>query len=91
MDCHLILRNSHAAADSDPGLVGNLLVERMVGAHIHQVVMTSPTDSPPNLYMLHGVTGHRLHFRRRRARSVARANALVYCRSQRRSMGALAV
>lgn len=37
LECHMILRNSAALADSDPGLVGNLLVDRMVGAHIHQV------------------------------------------------------
>ncbi|KAK9798127.1 hypothetical protein WJX73_003347 [Symbiochloris irregularis] len=37
LDCHLILRNSRALADEDPGLVGNLLVERLVGAHVHQV------------------------------------------------------
>ncbi|CAK0786246.1 hypothetical protein CVIRNUC_009459 [Coccomyxa viridis] len=37
LDCHLILRNSGQAADSDPGLVGNLLIDRMTGAHIHQV------------------------------------------------------
>jgi len=37
MDCHVILRNSRAEADSDPRLIGNLLVERLVGAHIHQV------------------------------------------------------
>ena len=33
----LILRNSRTAADADPGLVGNLLVERLVGASIRQV------------------------------------------------------
>mmetsp|Transcript_38187 Transcript_38187/g.97635 ORF Transcript_38187/g.97635 Transcript_38187/m.97635 type:complete len:429 (-) Transcript_38187:175-1461(-) len=37
LDCHLILRNSRAAVDEDPRLVGNLLVERLVGCHIHQV------------------------------------------------------
>lgn len=37
LDCHLILRNSRALADSDPGLVGNLMVERLAGATIHQV------------------------------------------------------
>ena len=36
LECHLVLRNSAALADSDPGLVGNLLVDRLVGAHIHQ-------------------------------------------------------
>lgn len=36
LDCHLILRNSRTEADNDPGLVGNLLVERLVGCHIHQ-------------------------------------------------------
>ncbi|KAL4457486.1 hypothetical protein ABPG75_012351 [Micractinium tetrahymenae] len=36
-DAHLVLRNSRHLADSDPGLVGNLLVERLVGAHIWQV------------------------------------------------------
>eukprot|EP00775_Hariotina_reticulata_P005603 gene5603-5841_t len=37
LPCHLILRNSRALADRDPGLVGNLLVERMVGATVHQI------------------------------------------------------
>jgi len=37
LDCHLILRNSRQGADSDPGMVGNLLIDRMTGAHIHQV------------------------------------------------------
>lgn len=35
---HLILRTtSHGASDEDPGLVGNLLVERLQGAHVHLV------------------------------------------------------
>ena len=37
LDCHLILRNSRQLADADPGLVGNLLVERLAGAVVHQV------------------------------------------------------
>ena len=37
LDCHLVLRNSRALVDEDPGLVGNLLVERLVGAHVYQV------------------------------------------------------
>ena len=37
LNCHLILRNIRALADSDPGLVGNLMVERLAGATIHQV------------------------------------------------------
>lgn len=37
MDSHLILRNTARGAESDPGLTGNLLVGRLVGAHIHQV------------------------------------------------------
>ncbi|KAI7843891.1 hypothetical protein COHA_002435 [Chlorella ohadii] len=37
LECHLILRNSRHLADSDPGLVGNLMVERLIGAHIWQV------------------------------------------------------
>lgn len=37
MDAHLILRTSRLAVDDDPGLDGNLLVERMVGAKIHLV------------------------------------------------------
>jgi 1-aminocyclopropane-1-carboxylate deaminase/D-cysteine desulfhydrase-like pyridoxal-dependent ACC family enzyme len=37
LDCHLILRNSRALADADPGLTGNLLVARLAGAEIHQV------------------------------------------------------
>ncbi|GAB4820856.1 hypothetical protein N2152v2_007902 [Parachlorella kessleri] len=37
LECHLVLRNSAALVDADPGLVGNLLVDRLVGAHIHQI------------------------------------------------------
>eukprot|EP01025_Chloroclados_australasicus_P013161 TRINITY_DN16252_c1_g1_i3.p1 TRINITY_DN16252_c1_g1~~TRINITY_DN16252_c1_g1_i3.p1 ORF type:complete len:315 (-),score=41.63 TRINITY_DN16252_c1_g1_i3:406-1350(-) len=37
LQCHLILRNSAALADKDPGLTGNLLLDRMMGATIHQV------------------------------------------------------
>jgi len=37
LDTYLILRNSRAEVDKDPGLVGNLLVERLVGANIVQV------------------------------------------------------
>ena len=41
MQPHLILRNSERAAEQDPGLVGNLLVERLQGAHVHQVCVTT--------------------------------------------------
>ncbi|KAH7679873.1 1-aminocyclopropane-1-carboxylate deaminase/D-cysteine desulfhydrase protein [Dioscorea alata] len=34
LDCYLILRTSEVLADKDPCLTGNLLVERLVGAHI---------------------------------------------------------
>jgi len=34
LDCFLILRTSKVLVDQDPGLTGNLLVERLVGAHI---------------------------------------------------------
>ncbi|CAH9066070.1 unnamed protein product [Cuscuta epithymum] len=37
LDTYLILRTSKVLADEDPGLTGNLLVERLVGAHIHLV------------------------------------------------------
>ncbi|EPS62545.1 hypothetical protein M569_12243, partial [Genlisea aurea] len=37
LDCHLILRTSKALVDKDPGLTGNLLVERLVGAHVNLV------------------------------------------------------
>lgn len=37
LDCFLILRTSKALADKDPGLTGNLLVERLVGAHVELV------------------------------------------------------
>ncbi|XP_042405860.1 putative D-cysteine desulfhydrase 1, mitochondrial isoform X2 [Zingiber officinale] len=37
LDCYLILRTSKALVEKDPGLVGNLLVERLVGAHIDLV------------------------------------------------------
>ena len=41
LDSYLILRNSEHLAEGDPGLVGNLLVERMVGANIRQVRVCS--------------------------------------------------
>ncbi|CAI9113290.1 OLC1v1013863C1 [Oldenlandia corymbosa var. corymbosa] len=37
LDCYLILRTSKVFVDKDPGLTGNLLVERLVGAHIDLV------------------------------------------------------
>ncbi|EOY21568.1 D-cysteine desulfhydrase isoform 2 [Theobroma cacao] len=37
LDCYLILRTSKALVDQDPGLTGNLLVERFVGAHIQLI------------------------------------------------------
>ena len=38
LSCHLILRASESvAAAADPGLVGNLLVDRLTGAHVHLV------------------------------------------------------
>ncbi|KAL3628945.1 hypothetical protein CASFOL_027991 [Castilleja foliolosa] len=38
LDCYLILRTSEDLVDEDPGMTGNLLVERMVGAHIDLVL-----------------------------------------------------
>lgn len=35
LEAHLILRTSAALVDGDPGLVGNLLPERLVGSFIH--------------------------------------------------------
>ncbi|XP_073100646.1 D-cysteine desulfhydrase 1, mitochondrial [Elaeis guineensis] len=37
LDCYLILRTSKVLVDRDPGLVGNLLVERLVGAHVELI------------------------------------------------------
>lgn len=37
LDCYLILRTSRTVVEQDPGLEGNLLVERMVGAHVSLV------------------------------------------------------
>lgn len=37
LDCYLILRTSKVLVDQDPGLTGNLLVERLVGARIELV------------------------------------------------------
>jgi len=37
LETHLVLRTSRALVDQDPGFVGNLLPERLVGAHIHLV------------------------------------------------------
>ncbi|KAL6178294.1 hypothetical protein ACLB2K_049812 [Fragaria x ananassa] len=37
LDSYLILRTSKVLVDQDPGLTGNLLVERLVGAHIELI------------------------------------------------------
>ncbi len=37
LDAHLVLRTSRARVDDDPGIDGNLLVSRLVGATIHLV------------------------------------------------------
>ncbi|KAL6319601.1 hypothetical protein AAG906_020678 [Vitis piasezkii] len=37
LDCYLILRTSKVLVDKDPGLTGNLLVERLIGAQIELV------------------------------------------------------
>ncbi|KAK2995364.1 hypothetical protein RJ640_022524, partial [Escallonia rubra] len=37
LDCYLILRTSKNLVEKDPGLTGNLLVERLIGAHIDLV------------------------------------------------------
>ncbi|CAI0400204.1 unnamed protein product [Linum tenue] len=37
LDCYLILRTSKVVVDQDPGLTGNLLVERLVGAHVRLI------------------------------------------------------
>jgi D-cysteine desulfhydrase len=37
LEAHLILRTSRALVDADPGLAGNLLVERLIGAKLHLV------------------------------------------------------
>ncbi|KAL8154458.1 hypothetical protein V2J09_012218 [Rumex salicifolius] len=37
LDCYLILRTSKFLIDKDPGFTGNLLVERLVGAHVELV------------------------------------------------------
>ena len=37
LPCHLVLRNAAHLVNADPGLAGNLLVERLIGAHIWQV------------------------------------------------------
>ncbi|XP_062118091.1 putative D-cysteine desulfhydrase 1, mitochondrial [Humulus lupulus] len=40
LDCYLILRTSKVFVDQDPGLTGNLLVERLVGAQIELISKT---------------------------------------------------
>jgi D-cysteine desulfhydrase len=37
LEAHLILRTSRTLVDDDPGLTGNLLVERLIGANLHLV------------------------------------------------------
>ncbi|KDP37415.1 hypothetical protein JCGZ_07942 [Jatropha curcas] len=37
LDCYLILRTSKVLVDQDPGLTGNLLVDRLVGAHVQLI------------------------------------------------------
>ncbi|XP_060968930.1 putative D-cysteine desulfhydrase 1, mitochondrial isoform X2 [Cannabis sativa] len=40
LDSYLILFTSEAFVDQDPGLTGNLLVERLVGAHVELILET---------------------------------------------------
>ena len=40
MDAHLILHTSAHKAELDPGLVGNIMIGRLVGAHTYQVQLT---------------------------------------------------
>ena len=37
LECHLILRTRKSEMEKDPGFAGNLLIERLLGAHIHLV------------------------------------------------------
>lgn len=37
LECHLILRTRKGETGQDPGFAGNLLIERLLGAHIHLV------------------------------------------------------
>ena len=37
LECHLILRTRKRETAGDPGFAGNLLIERLLGAHIHLV------------------------------------------------------
>ena len=37
LECHLILRTRKSETGKDPGFAGNLLIERLLGAHIHLV------------------------------------------------------
>ena len=37
LDAYLILRTSDASVNDDPGLAGNLLLERLVGARVELV------------------------------------------------------
>ena len=37
LECHLILRTRKSETEKDPGFAGNLLIERLLGAHIHLV------------------------------------------------------
>ncbi|WCJ42320.1 D-cysteine desulfhydrase [Euphorbia peplus] len=37
LDCYLILRTSKGLVDQDPGLTGNLLVERLIGANVQLI------------------------------------------------------
>lgn len=37
LECHLILRTRKSETGKDPGFGGNLLIERLLGAHIHLV------------------------------------------------------
>ncbi|KAL5721708.1 D-cysteine desulfhydrase [Ranunculus cassubicifolius] len=39
LDCYLILGTSKILVDKDPGLTGNLLVERLVGAHVDLITI----------------------------------------------------
>ena len=44
LQCHIILRVPDADIDKDPGIAGNLLVERMVGATVHLVTQSEYSE-----------------------------------------------
>ncbi|KAB5531724.1 hypothetical protein DKX38_018394 [Salix brachista] len=61
LDCYLILRTSKVVVDKDPGLTGNLLVERLIGANV-QLISKEEYAQIGSVVFMEEVTLHEIPF-----------------------------